>query len=254
MKITLFTSLSNTNLYNFCFLGIILLSGYHSLTEERDYWSTQPDLGVEVVRETMSKNRFPEHQAVPALRWQCCTRARQQSGKGTASVHIPERAAGWVGEYSTSYSVLTRAWCHIFGKHSAKMYIKGKPIRFGFKIWCLCGNDGFSLPPPNIHWQRRGTSQPSSRVVNTMVDVLEENSDVTRHKLFFDNFFTSYSLLDGLAERGMRSIGYCSRKSKPQVLIKCSQQVKVLKKTASRHLRTIVPTAGCISASGMIIP
>ena len=30
-----------------------------------------------------------------------------------------------------------------FGKHSAKMYIKGKPIRFGYKIWSLCGEDGY---------------------------------------------------------------------------------------------------------------
>jgi len=24
-----------------------------------------------------------------------------------------------------------------FGRHSAKQFIRGKPIRFGFKIWCL---------------------------------------------------------------------------------------------------------------------
>ena len=30
-----------------------------------------------------------------------------------------------------------------FGKHSAKMYIKDKPIRFGYKIWTLCGENGY---------------------------------------------------------------------------------------------------------------
>ena len=30
-----------------------------------------------------------------------------------------------------------------FGNHSAKMFIKGKPIRFGCKIWCLCESDGY---------------------------------------------------------------------------------------------------------------
>lgn len=25
-----------------------------------------------------------------------------------------------------------------FGRHSCKMYILGKPIRFGYKLWCLC--------------------------------------------------------------------------------------------------------------------
>ncbi|OAF63895.1 hypothetical protein A3Q56_08401 [Intoshia linei] len=30
-----------------------------------------------------------------------------------------------------------------FRRHSAKMFIKSKPIRYGYKIWCLCGNDGY---------------------------------------------------------------------------------------------------------------
>ena len=31
-----------------------------------------------------------------------------------------------------------------FGRHSAKMIIRAKSIRFDFKIWCLCGSDGYS--------------------------------------------------------------------------------------------------------------
>jgi hypothetical protein len=30
-----------------------------------------------------------------------------------------------------------------FGRHSCKMYIKGKPVRFGFKLWCLCSSEGY---------------------------------------------------------------------------------------------------------------
>ena len=30
-----------------------------------------------------------------------------------------------------------------FGKHGTKMSIKGKSIQFDYKIWSLCGNDGF---------------------------------------------------------------------------------------------------------------
>jgi len=39
-------------------LGILLLSGYHSLPNETDYWSNQPDLGVPVVTASLSKNRY----------------------------------------------------------------------------------------------------------------------------------------------------------------------------------------------------
>ena len=30
-----------------------------------------------------------------------------------------------------------------YGSHSCKMFIKGKPIRFGYKLWCLCESDGY---------------------------------------------------------------------------------------------------------------
>ena len=40
-----------------CF-GILLLSGYNSLPREADYWSNQPDLGVAIVRNAMSRNIF----------------------------------------------------------------------------------------------------------------------------------------------------------------------------------------------------
>jgi hypothetical protein len=42
------------------FLGILILSGYHTLPEEMHYWSNQPDLGVPIVSKAMSSKRFRE--------------------------------------------------------------------------------------------------------------------------------------------------------------------------------------------------
>ena len=32
-----------------------------------------------------------------------------------------------------------------FGKHSAKQYIKGKPIKFGYKLWSFNTNFGYLI-------------------------------------------------------------------------------------------------------------
>ena len=93
-----------------------------------------------------------------------------------------------------------------FGRHSAKMFVRGKPIQFGFKIWCLCGSDGY---PYNIKIyqgkEKKLQDQPlRSRVINVMVDVIPENSSALLHKLNFDNFFTSYSLMSDLAKIDVR--------------------------------------------------
>jgi len=48
-----------------------------------------------------------------------------------------------------------------FGRHSIKMFIRGKPIRFGYKIWCLCGPDYIiwsHLSPTGEHTCFAGTA------------------------------------------------------------------------------------------------
>lgn len=40
------------------FLGILILSGYHRLPQQRMYWSNDPDKGLEIVRNCMSRNKF----------------------------------------------------------------------------------------------------------------------------------------------------------------------------------------------------
>ena len=40
------------------FFSIIILSGYHKLQSERDYWSNQPDLGLLIISEALSSKRF----------------------------------------------------------------------------------------------------------------------------------------------------------------------------------------------------
>ena len=66
-----------------------------------------------------------------------------------------------------------------FGRHSAKMFIRGKPIRFRYKLWSLCGSDG-SPYHLQVYKGKKATSSNEplgTRVVNHMVEVVRENSD-----------------------------------------------------------------------------
>lgn len=42
------------------FIGILIVSGYHTLPSLRDYWSNQPSLGVQIVKQAMTSNQFAE--------------------------------------------------------------------------------------------------------------------------------------------------------------------------------------------------
>ena len=77
-----------------------------------------------------------------------------------------------------------------YGKHGAKMFIRGKPIRFGYKIWALCGSNGYPYHLQIYQGKEAGRpSQPlGSRVINDLVDVVLENSSPSFHRFYFDNF------------------------------------------------------------------
>ena len=83
-----------------------------------------------------------------------------------------------------------------FGRHSAKMFTRSKPTRFGYKILALCGNDGYPLASEYLQGKEStATAQQESlrkKVINKMVGVIFENSDVLSLKLYFDNICISY--------------------------------------------------------------
>ena len=65
-----------------------------------------------------------------------------------------------------------------FGRHSAKMFIKRKPICFDFKILCLCGSDGYPYNIKIYQGKEKKLQDQTlgSRVINNMVDVITANS------------------------------------------------------------------------------
>ena len=58
------------------------------------------------------------------------------------------------------------------------MFIRSKPIPFSYKLWCLCGADGYPYHMA-IYTGRaeNSTDHLGSRVVNEKVDVILQNSD-----------------------------------------------------------------------------
>ena len=40
------------------FIGILLFNGYHTLSSERNYWSEEKDLGLDIVLNAFSRNAY----------------------------------------------------------------------------------------------------------------------------------------------------------------------------------------------------
>ncbi|XP_003381487.1 conserved hypothetical protein [Trichinella spiralis] len=186
------------------FIGVILLSGYNCQPEAKHYWSTQPDIGAQGAISCMSHNRFMEIKNYLHL----VVVEGDKMSKVTPLYKLLNSSLVKHGMFHEKLSV-DESIVPYFGRHAAKMFLKCKPIQFGYKVWILCGNDGY--PYHMIIYQRKEIHAPkvplSTRVIRSMVDVIQETSNTTRHALYFDSFFNSYDLLVMLSELKMRAIG-----------------------------------------------
>lgn len=92
-----------------------------------------------------------------------------------------------------------------FGRNSLKMYMRGKPVKFGNKLWMICTFDGYPLKI--IPYQGRSEAKDvplSHRVVISLLDVVKNPAD---HTVYMDNFFSSHTLFVVLKEEGFFATG-----------------------------------------------
>ena len=98
-----------------------------------------------------------------------------------------------------------------FVRHSCKMFICGKPIRFGYKLLCLCGSNGYpyklSIYTGKVPNSAENSAPLGKRVVKKIVNIIEEHSQPAKQALFFDNFFTSYRLCADRTQCDIKFIG-----------------------------------------------
>ncbi|GBM19898.1 Chimeric ERCC6-PGBD3 protein [Araneus ventricosus] len=150
------------------FLGVIFYSGYHILPREKMYWENVPDTGTTLVSQAMSRKRyfdikkylhFNDNTAIDSDRYYkvrpiyiLLNEALQKFGVFAEHLSIDERMVRY------------------FGRHGCKMYMKGKPVKFGYKLWILSSFDGypFHIIPYQGAQKENGSENSSERLDKDM--------------------------------------------------------------------------------------
>ena len=123
------------------FLDPLLISGYHSLPSEKDYWSTAEDFEAPIFSKTMSRDRFCSIKACLHIA-DNHNLAQSKVAKVLPLLDLLKANCQQFGVFHKSLSI-DESMVPYRGLHSAKQYIKGKPVKFGYKLWMLCSSDGF---------------------------------------------------------------------------------------------------------------
>jgi len=186
------------------FLAILFNSGYVPLPRRRLYWEPSPDVQNTAISSAMTRNRFEElmtnihvsdnNNLAPNDRMAkvrpLFTALNQKFVK-----YFPQQQHLSVDESMVPY----------YGRHSAKQFIRGKPIRFGYKVWSINTPLGYcvQLDP----YQGAGVTNPELGLGGSVVVQLASILPTASYVLYFDNFFTSLRLLQHLSSSSIKATG-----------------------------------------------
>lgn len=188
------------------FIGILFLSGYHSLPQQDMYWEQAPDVGVPFVYNAMTRQRFKDIKRFLHLNDNSKIDKTDKMYKLRPFFDILQKNFMKFGVFSAHLS-LDEMMVKYYGMHPAKMYMRGKPIKFGYKIWCLCSSNGYLYNfSPYVGKSEVEQGPLGQRVISKLTSVLHKD-DIEDYEIFFDNFFTSVPTLIMLKDRKLKASG-----------------------------------------------
>ena len=189
------------------FLAILLISGYVSLPRRQMYWEASEDVHNSMVSAAMSRNRFSAIMSNIhfANNQTLDTNDRFAKVRPLLDHFNSSCLANFVPEQTLS---VDESMIPYFGRHGAKQYIHGKPIKFGYKMWVLATRLGYAVQ--FYPYQGAGTTDKELGLGGSVVCNLTKDlpkHDGSSYHIVFDNLFTSPRLLRLLADKGMAATG-----------------------------------------------
>ena len=123
-------------------VGILLLTGYNSRPRQRLYWSKNDDISCPLITRSISRKRFEDIKKLIYF----ADNNNLPAGDKLAKIRpLQDRVNASLQQFGVFAKDLAidEQMVPYFGRHSAKMFIRGKPIRFGYKNWVLASSDGY---------------------------------------------------------------------------------------------------------------
>lgn len=187
-------------------MGILLFSGYHNVPQTTLYWSLDPAFGIPMIRQTMSRNIFTKLKANFHIANNDSLDISDKFAKVRPLFDMLNKRYIQFGVFVEHLSI-DETMVPYFGRHSAKMFIRGKPIRFGYKLWALCSDNGYMFQFIPYSGASGIYNKSLGLGASVIMELLKYCEHPMQHTVHFDNFFTSHYLMCLLKERGFCATG-----------------------------------------------
>ena len=191
------------------YFGFKILMGLYPKPAVRDYWRQDPFVGYIPISDRISRDRFTDldrflhfanNETLPSRgepgydRLGKVREVMDKVNKNFQTVYKPHREIS-----------MDEAMIPFQGHSQLKQYMPAKPVKRGIKVWCRADAHIGFLCEFQVYTGREEGAQDSlgTRVVLALSEKLEGQ----RYHLYFDNFFSSVSLLSTLLSKGLYACG-----------------------------------------------
>jgi hypothetical protein len=186
------------------YVAILFTTGFNKRPQEWMYWSKDEAIECPFIAKIMSSKRFQEIKRNIHFCNNNELKKNDKFAKIRPLVDLVRKSLSQFGVFSKRLCI-DEQMIPFSGRHSCKMYMKNKPIRFGYKSWILCNENGY--PFDFSLYQGADASRVGPLASSVVLRLLKIVTKPENHEVYFDNFFTSYSLLVDLKLLGFRATG-----------------------------------------------
>ena len=191
------------------YMGFMILMGINKLPEIRDYWSVDPTFRYAPIADRITRDRFEEITRYLHFVDNDSLPSRGEEGFSRLQKVDPVIAAlknNFQAAYYPHCEVsIDEAMIPFKGRSSMKQYLPLKPVKRGFKVWAMADASNGYMYDFNVY--TGATGERETGLGEKVVLTLAESIKGRNHQLYFDNYFTSISLLTKLLSQQTYACG-----------------------------------------------
>ena len=191
-----------------CFIGILVLSRYLAPARRRLFWENATHA---LVANAMRRDKFEAIFANFHLADNNCLDDTDKFAKVRPLIKLLNKKFQQYAPNEEFYS-FDKSMCEYYGRHGCKQFLRGKPIRFGFKVWCgttplryLVWFDPYQGKVDSSRTQENNLGL-GGNLVTKFADVLASLGRKIFH-LCYGTFFNSVKLVTTLKAKFVKTTG-----------------------------------------------
>lgn len=201
-------------------VGILVHLGYRKIPRARLMWSPTSLCYDPLISKVMSRNRFDSLLTFLHLVDEGTEKSLQNDGDKLLKVrplnnHLQQKC---MQLYQPNREVsIDERMVRSKARFSFRQYIRNKPTKWGFKLWCLCDSRNGYTSAFSVYRGKHGEVRSGNGLSYDVVVSLMEPYSLQGYSLYIDNFYTSPTLVTYLYKNGIHCTGTldCTRTGVP---------------------------------------